>query len=84
VIQEFTGSYNPEVESILAKREPMIRAMYGREAGMPGEAPSLLRLSLFAVKKRITEKHSGVDKVMPPAELEGMDHLVELLNQNKI
>jgi hypothetical protein len=79
VIQEFTGSYDPEVASILAERSPMTRAMYGREVGMPGEAPSLLRLSLFAVKE-----NNSINKVMPPAELEGFDHLVGLIGQNKI
>jgi Ran GTPase-activating protein (RanGAP) involved in mRNA processing and transport len=79
VIQEFTGSYDPEVASILTERNPMTRAMYGREVGMPGEAPSLLRLSLFAVKDS-----NRINKVMPPAELEGFDHLVGLIGQNII
>jgi hypothetical protein len=56
VIQVFTGYYPKPVASILDERDPMKRAMYGREigmfkeAGMPREAPSLVRLSLFAVK----------------------------------
>jgi hypothetical protein len=58
--------------------------MYGREVKMPGEAPSLLRLSLFAVKEPLVEKNNSNDDLIPPAELEGLDHLAELINQNRI
>jgi hypothetical protein len=68
----------------LAEKDPMVRAMYGREVGMQGEAPSLQRLSLFAVKKDIMGHNKSSDKVMPPAELEGMDHLAELIKKNKV
>jgi hypothetical protein len=66
LIQEFPGSYSPEIESILAERSPMKRAIYERKVGILREAPSLVRLSLFAVNNLIAKEHSSNDKVIPP------------------
>jgi Ran GTPase-activating protein (RanGAP) involved in mRNA processing and transport len=79
-IQQFLGDFLPPVKPILDEKHPIKRANYAREVGMLGEVPSLVRLSLFAVKGL----HKGMDKVISSTELGGIDDLVGVINQNII
>jgi hypothetical protein len=51
---------------------------------MSGEVPSLLRISLFAVKKGIIQAMDGKDKRILSDELHGLDDVIGFINQCKI
>jgi hypothetical protein len=81
----------------VTEKDPIKRANYGREVGMPrledpsakkappsGEVPSLLRISLFAVKGLLPNANDGNNKVITANELADNIDLVGPINQSII
>ncbi|WP_242604502.1 hypothetical protein [Legionella gresilensis] len=83
-IKVYDFSLTRESRIALEEMDPRKRACYGIEVGLPSNVPSLLRLSLFNLKKKLIQDNQGQLRSFNKDDLNGLEDLVPLINQHKI